>query len=406
MLINVACVVLTWQAGTLVTLLIAQAACLLSAGLLLDRDQTSRHRVVAAAVVFPCLLIGFTLIIALTGTTDLADVEAKLVITYQPERADQLAGSGSILGIMAAVLIIAGCGIQAGLFPFHLISSDLFEQSPTWATAFLALTQRAQALLIIGRVGGAMVGFEGTWQLILLILGVASALGCAVLVSRCESLRSLSGHAWLLHGGVLAVGLAIMIAEPDSANSPATDDSVAAVGETVWQMLSARETVLLLFVVGGSALCGVLACEEFLQLPDRRVDFLDDLAGLGRQSPLAAATLVIPLLTFVSVPPLPGFWALIFLTSNAFSPGNESSVSPVLVPSMLVLLALFAVIVGMLLLASRIVCVISLVYFHEPVRRLTASGGMLSLTTAALASVLLATTGLLPNRLLQLLHSL
>jgi len=141
-------------------------------------------------------------------------------------------------------------------------------------------------------------------------------------------------------------------------------------------------------------------------LPDRRVDFLDDLAGLGRQSPLAAASLTIPLLTFVSIPPLPGFWSLVFLSANAFLPGNESSTSPVLVPSLLVLLALFAVVVGMLLLASRIVYVMSLVYFHEPVRRLTASGGMLSLTTAALASVVLATTGLLPGRLLQFLHSL
>jgi NADH-quinone oxidoreductase subunit N len=406
MLINVACVVLTWQAGTLVTMLIAQAACLLSAGLLLKPDELSGHRTVAAAVGFPCLLLGFALIITLTGTTDLADIETALAASYQPDRADQLAGSGSILGIIAAVLIIAGCGIQAGLFPFHLISGDLFERSPAWLAAFLALTQRAQALLIMGRVGTAMAGFEETWQLVLLVLGVASALACAVLVSRCESLRSLSGHAWLLHGGVLAVGLAIMIAEPDSANSATSDDSVAAAGETAWQMLTAQETVLLLFVVGGSALCGVLACEEFLQLPDRRVDFLDDLAGLGRQSPLAAATLVIPLLTFVSVPPLPGFWALIFLTSNAFRPGHESSVSPVLVPSMLVLLALFAVIVGMLLLASRIVYVMSLVYFHEPIRRLTASGGMLPLTTAAVASILLAATGLLPGRLLQLLHSL
>ncbi len=405
MLINVACVVLTWQAGTLVTMLIAQAACLLSAALLLKPDQFSGHRAVAAAVGFPCLLLGFSLIITLTGTTDLADIESTLGASYQPERADLLAGSGSILGIMAAVLIIAGCGIQAGWFPFHLISGDLFERSPASTSAFLALTQRAQALLIVGRVGGAMAGFEGTWQLVLLILGVASALACAVLVSRCESLRSLSGHAWLLHGGVLAVGLAIMIAEPGTANAGTSGDSAAA-DEAAWQMLNARETVLLMFVVGGSALCGLLACEEFLRLPDRRVDFLDDLAGLGRQSPLAAASLTIPLLTFVSIPPLPGFWSLVFLSANAFLPGNESSTSPVLVPSLLVLLALFAVVVGMLLLASRIVYVMSLVYFHEPVRRLTASGGMLSLTTAALASVVLATTGLLPGRLLQFLHSL
>jgi len=406
MLINVACVVLTWQAGTLVTMLIAQAACLLSAGLLLKSDQLSGHRVVAAAVGFPCLLLGFALIITLTGTTDVADIETTLAASYQPDRADLLAGSGSILGIMAAVLIIAGCGIQAGWFPFHLISGDLFEHSPASTSMFLALTQRAQALLIIGRIGTAMAGFEGTWQLVLLILGVASALACAVLVSRCESLRLLSGHAWLLHGGVLAVGLAIMIAEPDTANSGNSVAATSGADEAAWQMLTARETVLLMFIVSGSALCGVLACEEFLRLPDRRVDFLDDLAGLGRQSPLVAASLAIPLLTFISIPPLPGFWSLVFLTANAFLPGNESNTSPVLVPSLLVLLALFAVVVGMLLLASRIVYVMSLVYFHEPVRRLAASGGMLSLATAALASVVLATAGLLPGRLLQLLHSL
>ena len=204
----------------------------------------------------------------------------------------------------------------------------------------------------------------------------------------------------------LAVGLAIMIAEPDTANSGNSVAATSGADEAAWQMLTARETVLLMFIVSGSALCGVLACEEFLRLPDRRVDFLDDLAGLGRQSPLVAASLAIPLLTFISIPPLPGFWSLVFLTANAFLPANESNTSPVLVPSLLVLLALFAVVVGMLLLASRIVYVMSLVYFHEPVRRLAASGGMLSLSTAALASVVLATAGLLPGRLLQLLHSL
>lgn len=407
MLINITCVVMTWQADTLVALLIAQTASLLSAGVLLERDASSSHRIVSAAIAFPCLLLGCALILALTGTSSLADIESTLRASYRPERADLLVGAGSILGVMATILIVAGCGIQAGLFPFHLISTDMFERSPPWMTGFLALMQRAQALLLIGRIGGAMPGFEATWQLALLILGAASALAAAVLVSRCESLRSLAGHAWLLHGGIVAVALAVAIAEPVVADSAGSSATLAdSGGDVPWQMLSARETVLLMFVVAGAALCGLLACEHYLRMPDRRIDFLDDLAGLGRQNPLAAAALIVPLLTLIAVPPLPGFWGMVFLTANAFLPGIESTVSPVLVPSLIVLLALFVVTVGMLLVAGRIVFVMSLVYFHEPIRRLSASGSMLSLISAVFAAVVLTGTGVLPHSLLRLLHKL
>lgn len=397
---NVACVGVALQAGSLVTLLIAQAACLLSAGLLLDRHLRPAHRI-AAAVAFPCLLIGFALLTALAGTSDLADIATTLRSSYRPDRLDLLAGAPSILGISATVLVIAGCGLQAGLIPFHSISADLFDDSPAWRAGLLALTQRAMALLILTRVGTSMPGFEHTWQLILLILAAASAVTAALLVSRCESLRTLCAHAWLLHGGLVACGLAIVIAAPETAGSTSI-----ATTHSEWSLLSPSETVVLLFLIGGAALCGVLASESFLQLPERRIEFFDDLTGLGRQNTLVAAALAIPLLTFIAVPPLPGFWGVVFLTAQAFLPGIESTDSPVLVPSLLVLLALLAIVTGMLLLAGRVAYVLSLVYFHEPLRRFSASGGMIALVGSVSIAVVLLAAGLLPQRLLEMIHLL
>lgn len=395
-LINVACVGVAAQAGSLVTLVIAQATGLLSAGLLLQSPKKSGHRI-AAAVSFPCVLLGAALLIALSGTSDLANIESTLRYSYRPERLDLLTGAPSILGIATVVLITAGCGVQAGLVPFQSVLSDVFEESPGWTAGLVAVTQRALALLIVGRIGTAMTGFEHSWQLVLMILAAASVATAAVLVCNCDSLRSLCGHAWLLHGGLVMFGVSLLIAAPPTATDPVDSN---------WSLLSARDTVLLVFGTGAVALWGALASESFLRLPDRRIDFFDDLTGLGRQSSLLAATLAMPLLTFIAIPPLPGFWSIVFLSAHAFLPGIESTDSPVLVPSLLVLLTLFVITAGMLLLAGRVIYLLSLVYFHEPLRRLHTGGNAVALAGAVSIAVVLLAVGLLPQRLLEFLHSL
>ena len=395
-LMNVASACVAARSGSLITLTIAQATGFLSAGLLLEPHRRSGHRV-AAAIGFSCVLLGIAFLIALTGAGHLIDIERTLRFSYRPERLDLLTGAPSILGISSVVLISAGCAIQAGLIPFQSILCDVFEDSPAWDAGIVAVTQRAQALLLLGRIGAAMPGFEHTWQLVLLIVAAGSAVMAAVLVSRCESLRSLSGHAWLLHGGLVTFGVALFITAPDPTTVAIESDR---------SLLSGRDTVLLAFATGAFALSGVLACENFLRLPDRRIDFFDDLTGLGRQNSLLAAALAIPLLTLIAIPPLPGFWSIVFLAAHAFLPGIESLDSPVLVPSLLVLLSLFAIIAGMLLLAGRVVYLLSLIYFHEPLRRLPAGGSTVALASSVSVAVLLLAFGLLPHRLLEFLHSL
>ena len=95
------CAILTWAATTLDALLTLSVVSLVAAGLVIrevrgpiDFDADVR----VATVGFASLLCGTGLLLALTGTTDLAGIESTLAANYQPDRSDLLTGRGFDLG--------------------------------------------------------------------------------------------------------------------------------------------------------------------------------------------------------------------------------------------------------------------------------------------------------------------
>ena len=58
---------------------------------------------------------------------------------------------------------------------------------------------------------------------------------------------------------------------------------------------------------------------EYLGRPDRRLDGVDELAGLGRTRPLAAAMLAVFMFSLAGVPPMAGFWGKLLLFGSALN---------------------------------------------------------------------------------------
>lgn len=406
--INLSCLLISWQARTIETLLAAEAAALLSVGFLLKQKaalspstgspasltndrETSLRLSMSGVLTLVLLLVGTGLVVALTGSTDLAEVRQTLIENYRPDRVDLLAGRGSLLGIAATVCFIVGCGIQFGLFPLHFFATDLFENEAAWQSVFTTISLRAQALIILLQVPfGALVGFESAAQLTGLLFAAGSVLAGAVLICRAESLRMIAAHGWLLWGGLILAGPVIGTTQPalidfESGRQLPTDFGVA----------------VFCLAIGAASLTGLLTMDRVLELTDRRIEFLDDLTGLGRSSKPAATVLACCLLTLCAIPPLPGFWCLTFLIARAFVPGTESSEAALLVPGVLVILFLAATVLSLLILSARIVKLLSLIYLHDPIRRPDTTSRRFELLFGGGVATTLFLIGFFPSRLLE-----
>lgn len=378
-LISVACMWVTAIAGSLETLLLTHAVSLLTGGLLLHDTQSDQHplmgegkkswyrslieqmqsRRVMGALSFICVALAFALLSALGGGTSLEQIEATLHASYRPERAELIVGDGSILGVAAVILLFVGCAPQFGVFPLHGVMMNGFDTAPAGVAGFASIQQRAQSAMILWKVAVVTLsGFESTVLLMCIVFGVSSCVAGAILACRSESLRSFAGNLWMTWGGLALISVAT-----GHTTVPPADSQIA------WQLPTGMETAVFSLLISSVAIAMLLACDRWLTLDKRPVDFAEDVTGLGHQHGLIAAAMTCSLLTLCAIPPLPGFWCVLFLTGNAFLPGVESMEGAALIPDASVLLATVLMLVSLVILASRSVRIMSLMFHHEPIRR-------------------------------------
>ena len=409
-LLSLTAVAITCQTGSLTTLVAAQAAfyfTALNAVLLRTPARLpSGHNlpvgenghVDAARWLLPLSLIfvaaGAAFLVALGGSDNLAEIAQAFHNSYQPEREETRVGTASILGTVSIVLILTGAAIPFAAFPFQFHQSRIFEKQPNWLVLWVAIAGRAQAFVLLWRIAVAtMPGFGPQVQTPLLVLAAASALVGGCLACRSTSLRGLASNCWLLHGGLLLHCIATGAGQV----SIVRDDPR-------WQLPPALETGLLLFVCSSVSLVIVLLIESSFAPDGRRQEFDEDLAGLVRQRPSSGGALATALLAFCAVPPLASFWGVLYLSTGSFVPQYEASDSDILIPNAAVLATAAVLIVSLLILTARIVGVLSLMFFEEPLRRHEPKGSPSLLIAGVLAAVLIL-AGLLPGPFLRAIHS-
>ncbi len=415
-LISAVCPVVSVWAGTLETLLLVHAASLLAAGKLLAEtrpafvsnrecvrnhryrrfvEQFQSQRVVGVVSLF-CVATAFALLGGLAGSSSLETITTTLRESYRPGHADLLVGDGSVLGIAAAVLLFVGTAASFGLFPMHAVLMNGFVLSPAGIAGTTSILQRVQAAVVLWKVAVvAMPGFESTVLLLCVVFGAASCMGGSILACRSESLRGLAGSFWISWGGVSLVAAATGL------TSVAPSDA-----RTAWQFPTGLETAVFSLLTSAVAVAMLLACDHWLTREDRSVDFAEDVTGLGQQHGAMASAIGCSLLAMCAIPPLPGFWCVMFVTGNAFRPGVESTQGPSLVPDASIMFATVLLLISLLLLSARAVHVLSLVFLHEPIRRFEIPGRRVSAWGSLAAVGLLLWTGLNVGTLFAWIHRL
>lgn len=407
-LLSLAAVAITCQTESLTTLVAAHAAFCFSASSAV-RIESRRADAAADSTaprgpadsvrwLLPLSLIlvaaGAAFLFVPGGSDSLAEIARTFHNSYQPDREETRVGTASILGTVSIVLILTGAAIPFAAFPLQFHQADLFEERPDWLVIWVAIAGRAQAFVLLWRVAVAtMPGFGPQVQTPLLVIAAASALAGGLLACRSTSLRGLAGNCWLVHGGLLLHCIATGAGQV----SVIRDDPS-------WQLPPALETGLYLFVCSSLSLVVVLLIDGNLAPAGRRQEFDEDLAGLARQRPSTGGALATALLGFCAVPPLASFWGVLYLSTGSFVPQYEASDSDILIPNAAVLATTVILIASLLILAARIVSLLSLMFFDEPLRRHEPKGSPLLLIAGVLAAALIF-GGLLPGPFLRAIHS-
>ncbi|HKN40368.1 MAG TPA: NADH-quinone oxidoreductase subunit N, partial [Acidimicrobiia bacterium] len=228
-------------------------------------------------------LYGIALIYGTTGSTNLGEIAAFL--------RDNSLTNGMLLAGLA--LLLVGLGFKVAAVPFHMWTPDVYQGSPTPATAFMAAVAKAGGFAALLRIFISAFGNNRLdWQPIVFGLAVLSLLVGSVLAVVQTDVKRMLAYSSIAHAGYVLVGL-----------EAATNRGVA--GALFYLFAYA-------FMIVGSF--GVVT------LVSRRGDddhSLDTYRGLAYRRPALALTFTVFLLAQTGVPLTSGFLAKFYVIGAA-----------------------------------------------------------------------------------------
>ncbi len=325
------------------------------------RDQTRSTEAglkyfVLGALASGLLLYGCSLVYGFTGTLSFGGL------------AESFRAAGESAGVSAGVLIgivfiAAGLAFKMAAVPFHMWTPDVYEGAPTPVTAFIAAAPKVAAIGLTLRVLYQPFGeWVLDWQQIVVFIAIASMLLGSFAAIGQTNIKRLLAYSGIGHIGFALVGFAA-----------GTQDGVYSV--LVYM------TIYMIMTIGA------FGCVLAMRRHGHPVEGIDDLAGLGRNQPLLAASLAIFMFSMAGIPPLAGFFAKVYV----FLAAIRADMVP------LAVIGLLASVVG----AYYYIRVVKVMYFDEPKEAFDQPlGREISITVGATA-VFNVVFCLLPSPILQ-----
>jgi len=221
-------------------------------------------------------LYGIAMVYGATGSTNLVKISAFLSTAV-------LTKNGLLM--LGFALLLVGFGFKIAAVPFHSWAPDVYDGSPTPATAFMSAAVKAAAFAGLVRVFMVTFGsFAEDWKPIVYTLAVLSMVGGAVLAIVQTNVKRMLAYSSISHAGFILVAV-----------SAATERGIQAV---LFYL-----TAYTFMVVGSFAVVSVVgrAGDDHHSLKDYR--------GLARSNPVLALVFTIFLLAQAGIPFTSGFFA-------------------------------------------------------------------------------------------------
>jgi NADH-quinone oxidoreductase subunit N len=289
------------------------------------------------------ILYGMVLLYGVTGSTGLEPIGRGL----------GMMGAQNPAVLLAMVLLAAGFGFKIAAVPFHMYLPDMYEGAPTPVVAFMAgAAELAGAAVLVRVFWLALPGLQMDWSLLLWVLAVLTmTIGNLVAILQTNIKRMLA-YSTIAHMGYLLMG-------------PVTGSAFGVSAVLFYSLVYALMTI------------GAFAVVILIGRDAVRGDQIEDFAGLSQRSPLAAAVMLLFLLSLTGIPPTAGFVGKFYLFAAAVEAGYIWLVLIALVNSAISLFYYMRVVVAMYM------------------RELPARGLSLSPSLALHAAILLAALGTL-----------
>ena len=233
------------------------------------------------------ILYGIALLYGLTGALGFKDIAVTIATMDLTNPAL----------LLAMVMLTAGFGFKIAAVPFHMYVPDVYEGAPTAVTAFLAVASEAAGVAALLRVFlGAMPHIQVNWTVLFWILSVLTMTIGNVVAMAQQNIKRMLAYSSIAHIGYVLIGFVA-----------GTELGISA--------------VLLYLLVYAFMTAGAFAMVILLRTETVKGDLIEDFAGLSQVKPIAAAAMVIFLLSLTGIPPTAGFVGKFYLFSAAINAG-------------------------------------------------------------------------------------
>src|SRR5712692_2628699 len=199
-----------------------------------------------------------------------------------------------ILAYVAMALMFVGLGFKVASAPFHIWTPDVYEGAPAPIVGLMSTGPKAAVFAVLLRIF-FQANAPGRFWLIWVSAALSLTLGnIAALVQT--NIKRLLAYSSIAHAGYLLVAFAV------------PQDALANTGISAAMFYTAAYAAMNV---------GAFAVVSHFAAAGERYVALEDYAGLGRRSPLLAATLTIFLLSLIGIPITGGFFAKFYVFSAA-----------------------------------------------------------------------------------------
>ncbi|MDP6653953.1 MAG: NADH-quinone oxidoreductase subunit N, partial [Gammaproteobacteria bacterium] len=223
------------------------------------------------------ILYGIALIYGGSGSTDYSMITSTI---SQGPNALLFAGLG---------LLLVGIGFKISMAPFHTWTPDVYQGAPTPISAFMSTGSKAAGFAVLVRIFASVFPeLRVDWAPLLSGLAVLTiAIGNLVALAQTD-LKRLLAYSSIAHAGYML--LAIVAGGQDGSASILF--------------------YLLIYTLMNMAAFGVIAV---LSARGETCNSLDDIAGLGRRSPVPALVMAVAMFSLAGIPPTAGFVAKFYV---------------------------------------------------------------------------------------------
>ncbi|MGA7217338.1 MAG: NADH-quinone oxidoreductase subunit N [Candidatus Sulfotelmatobacter sp.] len=224
-------------------------------------------------------LYGVALMFGATGSTNIDLISQAL-----------RAGPIPVLAFVAVAFMFVGLGFKVAAAPFHIWTPDVYEGAPAPVVGFMSTAPKAAAFAVLLRVV-FVIDVHAIFWVIWLSAALSMTLGNIGAFLQ-DNVKRLLAYSSIAHAGYLLVAFA---AAPQMGTSAAMFYTAAYAAMNL----------------------GAFAVVSHFANAGERYVTLEDYEGLGRTSPLLAATLTIFLLSLIGIPMTGGFFAKFYVFSAA-----------------------------------------------------------------------------------------